>query len=71
MYKRLMDNDEVRNTAVTGLSNLGLGFVKGWQRNHKQELSDIRRMTPKQGAPLDHPENQDQDQEEETNQDQE
>ena len=53
MYQRLMNNDEARDKAVTGLSNLGLGFVKGWQRNNPEQLNDVVRMNPKQGNPVD------------------
>ena len=47
VYQRLINNDKARDQAVTGLSNLGLGFIKGWQRNIKEELQDVVRMPPK------------------------
>ena len=49
MYKRLLASDKTRYKAVTDLSDLGLGFVKGWQRDHKEELTSVKRMGNKEG----------------------
>ena len=46
VYQRLINNDKARDQAVHNWPEQ-LGFIKGWQRNIKEELQDVVRMPPK------------------------